>query len=41
MKLIDKINISEIVKNHFATLVNHNTKKAGMSDYFTFLIIPL
>jgi hypothetical protein len=40
MKLVDKINITQIVKNHIATLVNYNTKKAGIGDYFTFFLIP-
>lgn len=39
--MFKKINISQIVKNHFATLQNANTKKADWDDYFTFLIIPI
>jgi magnesium-transporting ATPase (P-type) len=41
MKLIDKINVTEIVKNHLSTLVNDNTKKPGLGDFFTFLFIPI
>jgi len=39
--MFKKINISQIVKNHFATLQNANTKKADWDDYFTFLVIPI
>lgn len=39
--MLNKINILEIVNNHIATLKNDNTKKAGIDDYFTFLIIPI
>ena len=39
--MLNKINISEIIKNHIATLKNDNTKKADIDDYFTFLLIPI
>lgn len=39
--MLKKIDISKIVKNHFATLQNANTKRAAFDDYLTFLIIPL
>jgi len=39
--MLNKINISEIIENHIATLKNDNTKKTGIDDYFTFLIIPI
>lgn len=39
--MLDKINISKIVENHFNTLRNANTKKAEFDDYISFLIIPL
>lgn len=41
MKVLEKINIKLIVKNHLDTLVNDNSKKAEFSDWLTFLIIPL
>ncbi|MAM30373.1 MAG: hypothetical protein CMC13_15250 [Flavobacteriaceae bacterium] len=41
MKIFNKINISKIVKNHLATLVNDNSKKADFGDWLTFLIIPV
>jgi glucan phosphoethanolaminetransferase (alkaline phosphatase superfamily) len=41
MKWFDKINISQIIKNHFDTLKNSNTDKADSDDYFTFLIVPI
>lgn len=41
MRIISKINISKIVKNHLATLVNDNSKKPDFGDWFTFLIIPM
>lgn len=41
MKVLEKINIVDIVKNHLATLVNDNSKKSEFSDWLTFLIIPL
>lgn len=41
MNLIDKINCLNIINSHLATLQNDNTKKADLSDYFTFLILPL
>ncbi len=36
-----KIDVSEILKDHFKTLKNDNTGKPGRSDYFLFLILPL
>lgn len=39
--MLDKINISKIVENHFNTLRNANTKKAELDDYITFLFIPI
>lgn len=41
MKLFNKVNLSRIIVDHFKTLVNSNTNKAGFDDYFTFLIFPL
>lgn len=41
MKILEKINIKQIIKNHLATLVNDNSKKSEFSDWLTFLIIPL
>lgn len=38
--MLAKINITRIIKNHFETLQNANTKKASFDDYLTFLIIP-
>ena len=38
---MNKINISNIIKGHLATLVNDNTKKPSFGDYFTFLFIPI
>lgn len=39
--MFQKINISQIIKNHFATLQNDNSNKAEFDDYLTFLIFPL
>ena len=39
--MLKKINISQIIRNHFATLQNANTKKAEFDDYLTFFIIPV
>ena len=39
--LLSKIDVSEIVKDHFGTLVNANTEKADYSDWFTFLVLPI
>lgn len=39
--MLSKINISDIIINHTATLKNDNTKKTGIDDYFTFLLIPI
>ncbi len=39
--MFKKINILQIVRNHFATLQNANTKKADFDDYLTFLIVPI
>lgn len=36
-----KVNIKEILKSHFSTLQNDNSKKSEFDDYFTFLILPL
>lgn len=36
-----KINVGDIVSDHFKTLVNHNSKKAGFDDWLSFFIIPL
>lgn len=40
-KLFIKINVSEIVKNHFITLVDAVTHKPGKDDYYTFLGLPV
>lgn len=37
----NKINITQILKSHFATLQNDNSKKADFDDYLTFLIVPI
>lgn len=38
--IFKKININQILKSHFATLQNDNSKKTEFDDYFTFLLIP-
>ncbi|MBS1546486.1 MAG: hypothetical protein JSU02_03800 [Bacteroidetes bacterium] len=38
--MFDKINIAQIVRSHLDTLKNDNTKKAGVDDYLTFLVLP-
>lgn len=38
--MFNKINVSQICSNHFASLVNDNTKKAATDDYATFLVVP-
>lgn len=40
MKIFEKINVLSILKNHFSTLVNDNTKRPEFADWLTFLIIP-
>jgi amino acid transporter len=37
----NKININQILRSHFATLQNDNSKKAEFDDYLTFLIVPI
>ncbi len=39
--ILKKINISQILKSHFATLQNDNSKKSEFDDYFTFFILPI
>jgi amino acid transporter len=39
--ILHKVNINQILRNHFATLRNDNSQKAEFDDYLTFLIIPL
>lgn len=41
MKLFEKIHIGKLLRNHFSTLKDNSTKKAGFDDYLTFLILPL
>lgn len=41
MKILIKINIFEIVKQHFKTLENYNSKKIGFDDLFTFILLPV
>ena len=41
MRIFNKINVSKIVKNHLATLVNDNSRKPDFGDWLTFLIIPI
>lgn len=41
MKIFEKINVTKIIANHLKTLVNDNTKKSEISDWVTFLILPL
>jgi Na+-translocating ferredoxin:NAD+ oxidoreductase RnfA subunit len=36
-----KLDISDIVRHHFKTIVNDNTRKPDGRDYFFFLILPL
>lgn len=36
-----KINVSAIVRDHLRTLVDARTGKAGVSDWFSFLIVPI
>ena len=36
-----KINVFGIVRKHFATLKNSNTRKASFDDWFTFLVFPI
>ena len=38
--MFDKINVSKIVRSHLDTLQNDNTKKPGLDDYLTFLVLP-
>ncbi len=37
---IDKINVSDIIKAHFATLYNHATKKMSVWDVTLFILLP-
>lgn len=39
--MFDKINVLTIVRSHLDTLKNDNTKKAGVDDWFVFLLVPL
>ncbi|HRG69312.1 MAG TPA: hypothetical protein PLS73_10715 [Saprospiraceae bacterium] len=39
--MLKKINILEIIKNHFGTLINDNSNKREFDDYLTFLILPI
>jgi len=41
MKLLDKINITKIIKKHIKTLKNYKTEKLGFDDLLTFIIFPL
>lgn len=39
--MVNKINIIDIIKKHFASLVDANDNKPGLDDFFTFLFVPL
>lgn len=39
--MLNKINVSKIITSHLGTLINDNSNKAGLDDWFTFLILPL
>lgn len=39
--MFNKINILQIIKDHFATLRDYGTKKQRVSDYLLFIGIPL
>lgn len=39
--MIYKINIRDIIRDHFKTLVDQNTGKPGFDDYFSFLALPI
>lgn len=41
MKIFEKIDVFDILTNHFSTLVNDNTKRPELTDWLTFLIIPV
>lgn len=41
MKLIEKINVYDVIVRHLKTLTNASTKKAESGDYFLFLIFPI
>jgi uncharacterized membrane protein len=36
-----KIDVRNIISAHFRTLVDDNTQRAGVSDWFAFLLLPL
>ena len=38
---MSKISLTEIIKDHFKTLIDINTNRAGFDDYFSFLILPI
>lgn len=37
---MSKISVQGIISDHFKTLVNANTNRPGIDDYFSFLILP-
>ena len=39
--MFDKINIKNIIKDHFSTLVNERTGNKSVIDYFVFIGIPI
>jgi len=39
--ILEKVNITQIYKDHFDTLRNDNSKKISFDDYFTFLFLPI
>lgn len=41
MRLIDKINVRDIIVDHYKTLVSYETNKQHLSDYLLFLGFPL
>jgi hypothetical protein len=41
MRILSKINIIQIIKDHFNSLYDNSTKKIGFDDILTFLFLPL
>lgn len=39
--MFSKINISTVLRKHFATLKNDNTQKLDWDDYLLFLVLPI
>lgn len=36
-----KVDVSDILKDHLKSIVNHNTGKPDASDYITFILVPV